>query len=190
MQIDRHIIDFLQWIHDLLWLRKKKHPEQVVEKIGTTLHSRYGYIQQIRRHLPPEIPDRDISAWMFMPLRGETKRVDTQDYYIVCLFLGAITGFTPLGEHPKAKKRRRSLEPTHRIIVVTASRWLNSWEGFESKLIYTGDHDLQGRSEFINRDAAAITRELVMTLRHRPIEEVDWKAEIEILRKIQSLNGN
>jgi len=127
---------------------------------------------------------------MFMPLRGETKRVDMQDYYIVCLFLGAIARFTPLAEHPKAKKRRRAIEPTHRIIVVGASRWLNSWEGFESKLVYSGDHDLQGRSELINRDAAAITRELVMTLRYRPIEEVDWKAEIEILRKIQSLSGH
>jgi len=103
--------------------------------------------------------------------------------------LGAIAGFTPLGEHPKAKKRRRALEPTHRIVVVGASRWLNSWEGFESNLVYSGDHDLQGRSEFTNHDAAVITQELVMTLRYRPIEEIDWKAEIEILRKIQSLSG-
>jgi len=74
MQIDRHIIDFLQWIHDLLWLRRAKHSQQVIEKVGAILHSRYGYIQQIRRHLPPEIPDRDISAWIFMPMRGEAKQ--------------------------------------------------------------------------------------------------------------------
>lgn len=188
MQVDRHIIDFLQWIHDLLWLRQKKHVRKVVDKIGDPVRTPYGYVQQIRRHLPPEIPDRDVSAWIFMPLRGEAKPEEIKDYYIVCLFLGAVSG--SLASVAEAnRKRRRALEPTHRIVVVAASRWINTWEGFESSFVYCGDHDLQGRSEFVHRNAEAVTRELVMTLRHRSIDTIDWGAEIEILRKIQSLSG-
>ncbi len=189
MQVDRHIIDFLQWIHDLLWRRRKKHTRQVVEKIGGSTRTPYGYVQQIRRHFPPGIPDRDVSAWIFMPLRGETKREEIKDYYIVCLFLGAIACSNPAAAQPKPRRSLRSLEPTHRIIVVAASRWLNTWEGFESSFVYSGDHDLQGRSEFVHRNAAAVTRELVMTLRHRSIDTIDWGSEIEILQKIQSLSG-
>lgn len=192
MQLDRHIIDFFQWLHDLLWLRQKKHANKVVEKIGSPVRTPYGYIQQIRRHLPPQVPDRDVSAWIFMPLRGEASREEIKDYYIVCLFLGTVACAIPTASKstPKAPgRRRRATDPTHRIIVVRASRWLNTWEGFESNLVFYGDYDLQGRSEFPHRIAENVTRELVMTLRHRAVETINWGAEIEILRKIQSLSG-
>ncbi|MFQ3617446.1 MAG: hypothetical protein SNJ57_10050 [Cyanobacteriota bacterium] len=189
MQVDRYIIDFLQWLHDLLWLRKQKKVRTVVTKIGSPVRTPYGYIQQIRRHLPPEVPDRDVSAWIFMPLRGDVKKSDVKDYYIVCLFLGPVATGVPAIAQKTPVKRRRATSPTHRIIVVQASRWLNNWEGFESNFIFCGDFDLQGHSEFPHRNAKHITRELVMTLRRWPIEAIDWKAEIEILRKITSLSG-
>lgn len=191
MQFDRHIIDFLQWLHDLLWLRKKKDTRPVVQRIGNPIRTPYGYLQQIRRYLPPEVPDRDVAAWIFMPLRGDIKKDDAKDYYVICLFLGAMANAKAVAitQREQAPKRRRALQATHRIIVVNASRWLNSWAGFESNLIFCGDFDLQGCSEFPHRNAERITKELVLTLRHRPIETIDWGAEIEILRKIISLSG-
>lgn len=189
MQVDRYIIDFLQWLYDLLWLRKKKEARPVVSKVGNAIRTPYGYLQQIRRHLPPEVPDRDVSAWIFMPLRGNVKKSDIKDYYIVCLFLGTVATGVPAIAQKAPSKRRRATDPTHRIIVVRASRWLNSWDGFESSFVFCGDFDLQGRSEFPHRNAEIITKELVMTLRHRSIEAIDWGSEIEIIRKIQSLSG-
>jgi hypothetical protein len=187
MRLDRHVLDFLNWLRNLLSYRAGQDQQKPFDKVGTAIRGSHGLLQEIKRYFPAGVPDRDVAAWVFYPFRYQAKKEDVHDTYIFCLKLGTTAARgekIPVGkvELKKGSRRRRS-DPTHRLEICRGSHWLTKDNRFNATEIFAGDYDLQGDSQFAHQHAIELTKRLSYNLKHRKPEEMNWGFEIEQLRK-------
>lgn len=180
---NRYVVDFLQWVHDVLWYREGERKIAPYEKIGKSIRSVDGYLQKIERNIPRGIPNRDVAAWLFMPFRTGVKRGDQVDWYILCLRAGKKQRSRVYVERGRSRRQTSSIN-NYKILVFRSSHWLTRWEDYSSDEVFSVDltfhHD---------ESAADLTDQLAMMLKTIPINEINWHFEVESLRKIQAIEG-
>ncbi|HEY9657648.1 MAG TPA: hypothetical protein V6C65_04225 [Allocoleopsis sp.] len=199
MYFDRVVTDLIGFINRLLWWRAKKVKQRPYDPVGRQIRGDLGILQRIRRYPLDGQPDRYTDYFIFMPFPQFLKPgQEWMDVHITCSRLGALDVEAPL-----FKRGRRDSEPTHQIDIILASHSVSPSGIWDGDQLHTSTVDLIGTRSPTPQDmppsiltdmpwlriyrdgfAVQITEKLARELLHKPLHEINWAVEQEILRKI------
>jgi hypothetical protein len=192
MQLDRLVLDVLDWIRRSLFWRSNRQVKQQPYTILQMERGWRGMLKQVKRDTP-----RAVRTWIFTPYptagspksetngHGFISRKNMKDYHICLDHLFPIReeeARSPSGQPP----RRGRLKPnamTHRLMVLEASRYLNQDGSYDTSTLFCREYDFTRGDKYLDRWAIAVVDELAKIVGNSGIEDMDWHTEIELSRK-------
>lgn len=168
MKIDRILIDIFDWVRRLVFSRRDRAVSKPYERLESWRGS-LGVLHKVRRDTP-----RAVDTYIFSPLRtGGPKSSPPKDIHICLDHLGALSG----------QQAQRHQPHTHRVTVLLASHWPQEDGSYNTSVLYSASWDFQGRSQYRDRWATAITYDVVRLLKDRPFRAIDWEFEFTMSAK-------
>jgi hypothetical protein len=162
VKVDRILIDIFDWVRRLVFSRKNRAISKPYERLESWRGSA-GVLHKVRRDTP-----RAVDTYVFTPLRsGNSKAATPKDIHICLDHLDVLPG--------QRTRTRRTY--THRITVLLASHWPQEDGTYDTSLLYSASWDFQGRSQYRDRWAIAITYDVARLLKDRPFNRIDWEFE-------------
>lgn len=192
MQLDRLVLDILDWIRRSLFWRSNRQVKKQPYIILKMERGWRGMLKQVKRDTP-----RAVRTWIFTPYptAGPSKpehnghafisRQGMKDYHICLDHLFPIRENAAKSDPGKPPRRGR-LKPnsmTHRLTVLEASRYLNQDGSYDSSPIFSQEYNFERGDNYPDRWAIAVVDELAKIVGNSGIEEMDWHMEIELSRK-------
>lgn len=176
MLIDRIVIDILDWIKRSLFFRrgqKIRQPYEVLEEFK----AERGWLKKVQRDTP-----RAVRTWVLVPfpreIEGYTKRSEIREVHICLDHLFALEG--------QKAPPRSEWRLTHRIHVLSASRYLSPDGNFQAETIFVKNYDMlgtYGQTTGRDRTAIAIIDQIAKIVGKFGWEKLEWEMEIELSRK-------
>lgn len=182
MQVNRVLLDILNWVKQLVWWREHKIAVQPYEVISRE-RTLFGILKKVTRDTP-----RALSTYIFTPLAPPRYSKDKHYDYHLCLdHLWSLDSAHKeiAGKLPRDYNLRYNHRHTHCVTILQAGRWVNSSGSYYSKVLYQGYFDFMGSySPYEQRDrwAYAIFADLARALKLKEISLVDFTHEIETAR--------
>ena len=164
MKFDRILIEFADWLRQVLWKRKgvvKGKPYEVLK----TWRGKYAIITQVDRPTP-----RAVATYVVSPFRYDKPQSAVKDYHLCFDHLGAVEGSGAISS---------GFGHTHRISVYRASHFLNKNGQYDLEAVYTSDFDLQRSDPYRDRNALMIAAKLITYIKNEKPDAINWKREIE-----------
>jgi hypothetical protein len=182
MQFDRVVIDILDWIRRVLFWRSHRQVKQKPYEILKIERLWRGILKLVKRDTP-----RAVRTWIFTPFPipenglNTVSRQNIKDYHICLDHLLPLVGDNRAPVTPPSSSMRH--RPTHRVMVLEASRYLTSDGSYASSTLFSCDYSFARRDGSRDRWAIAVVDELAKIVGNGGIQDVDWHMEIELSRK-------
>jgi len=174
MQVDRILIDILDWLRRSLYWRRARSVKKAPFEVLRTERADRGMLKLVERDTP-----RAVRTWVFTAyprsIEGFTSRGDLRDIHICLDHLYPLAG---------EGGRRYPQRWSHRVSILSASRYLSEDGSYETSTIFQRPYDLVGGRPEISRDrwAIAITDQLANLVGKFGLQ-LEWHLEIELERK-------
>lgn len=183
MQVNRVLLDILNWVKQLVWWRENKVTVKPYDVISIE-RTFCGVLKKVTRDTP-----RALSTYIFTPFAPPRYSKDKHYDYHLCLdHLRSLELVHKkiTGHLPEDSDLRYTTRHTHCVTVLRAGRWVDSNGSYSSKVVYQGYFDLIGeysRYEQEDRWAYAIFNDLIRAVKVKEISLLDFSGEIEVARK-------
>lgn len=191
MRFNRIINDIIDWVRRLLYWKTneiKKKPYRVIE----IYKCKYGLLRIVERDTP-----RAVLTFIYTPKADAKTNVVKNMYdYHICLdhlwlvdnselsvksfqLTNKVSSFKHVTTTPAKHVHKRG-EPTHTITIMRASRWLDTNGDYQTTVLYYDTFDFIGKdtTNFRDKYAFPILKDVIHKLKYLYFDELDWKTEL------------
>lgn len=182
MQVNRVLLDILDWIRKLVWWREHKIPKRPYEilSIENTL---FGLLKKVTRDTP-----RALSTYILTPIAPPKYSKEKHYDYHLCLdhlwSLDSINNEVNSNQYKlyNIDELRYRKQHSHCVTILKASRWVNKEGEYNSQVMFQGYYDFIGYNAYWNnrdRWAYSIFNDLIRAIKTKDISILNFNDIIE-----------